>query len=70
MRPKNNNSHSNICYFFTLLLKKNEPEWTVLVLLTTYMIRNVVDGDPSSVEDAEELTGMLDWAQAAGKKTG
>jgi len=30
----------------------------------------VVDGDPSSLEEAEELTGMLDWAQAAGKKTG
>jgi len=30
----------------------------------------VVDGDPSSLDEAEELTGMLDWAQAAGKKTG
>jgi len=30
----------------------------------------VVDGDPSSLADAEVLEGMLDWAQAAGKKTG
>lgn len=30
----------------------------------------IVSGDPSSTETSEELETMLDWAQAAGKKTG